>query len=108
MNGILNFSIDFNVVHRKVDWRNPKMKSLNSMPNLKFELKYPHACSNRMPLFAGGLWAPSTLKQDIMLTLMGPACLLTPTYYSPLFFTATSVSKQAWNKAIGAQNVTLS
>ena len=32
MNGILNFSIDFNVVHRKVDWRNPKMKSLNSMP----------------------------------------------------------------------------
>ena len=32
MNGILNFSIHFNVVHRKVDWRNPKMKSLNSMP----------------------------------------------------------------------------
>ena len=31
MNGILNFSIHFNVVHRKVDWRNPKMKSLNSM-----------------------------------------------------------------------------
>ena len=23
MNGILNFSIHFNVVHRKVDWRNP-------------------------------------------------------------------------------------
>ena len=34
MNGILNFSIDFNVVHRKVDWRNPKMKSLNSMPGI--------------------------------------------------------------------------
>ena len=32
MNGILNFSIHFNVVHRKVDWWNPKMKSLNSMP----------------------------------------------------------------------------
>ena len=32
MNGILNFSIHFNVVHRKVDWRNPRMKSLNSMP----------------------------------------------------------------------------
>ena len=32
MNGILNFSIHFNVVHRKVNWRNPKMKSLNSMP----------------------------------------------------------------------------
>ena len=34
MNGILNFSIHFNVVdlHRKVDWQNPKMKSLNSMP----------------------------------------------------------------------------
>ena len=32
MNGILNFSVHFNVVHRKVDWRNPKMKSLNSMP----------------------------------------------------------------------------
>ena len=31
MNGILNFSIHFNVVHRKVDWRNPKMKSLNSV-----------------------------------------------------------------------------
>ena len=31
MNGILNFSIHFNMVHRKVDWRNPKMKSLNSM-----------------------------------------------------------------------------
>ena len=30
--GILNLSIHFNVVHRKVDWRNPKMKSLNSMP----------------------------------------------------------------------------
>ena len=28
MNGILNFSIHFNVVHRKVDWRNPKMKCL--------------------------------------------------------------------------------
>ena len=27
MNGILNFD----VVHRKVAWRNPKMKSLNSM-----------------------------------------------------------------------------
>ena len=34
MNGILNFSIHFNVVHRKVDWRNPKMKSLNSMPGV--------------------------------------------------------------------------
>ena len=33
MNGILNFSIHFNVVHRKVDWWNPKMKSLNSMPD---------------------------------------------------------------------------
>ena len=33
MNGILNFSIHFNVVHRKVDWLNPKMKSLNSMPD---------------------------------------------------------------------------
>ena len=32
INGILNFPIHFNVVHRKVDWRNPKMKSLNSMP----------------------------------------------------------------------------
>ena len=36
MNGILNFSIHFNVVHRKVDWRNPKMKSLNSMPAMIF------------------------------------------------------------------------
>ena len=34
MNGILNCSIHFNVVHRKVDWRNPKMKSLNSMPDI--------------------------------------------------------------------------
>ena len=34
MNGILNFPIHFNVVHRKVDWRNPKMKSLNSMPDI--------------------------------------------------------------------------
>ena len=34
MNGVLNLSIHFNVVHRKVDWRNPKMKSLNSMPDL--------------------------------------------------------------------------
>ena len=34
MNGILNLSIHLNVVHRKVDWRNPKMKSLNSMPAL--------------------------------------------------------------------------
>ena len=33
MNRILNFPIHFNVVHRKVDWRNPKMKSLNSMPD---------------------------------------------------------------------------
>ena len=34
MNGNLNFSIHFNVVvvHRKVDWWNPKVKSLNSMP----------------------------------------------------------------------------
>ena len=32
MNGILNLLIHFNVVHTKVDWRNPKMKSLNSMP----------------------------------------------------------------------------
>ena len=36
MNGILNFSIHFNVVHRKVDWRNPKMKSLNSMPGNRY------------------------------------------------------------------------
>ena len=34
MNGILNLSIHFNVVHRKVDWRNPEMKSLNSMPGM--------------------------------------------------------------------------
>ena len=34
MNGILKFSIHFNVVHRKVDWWNPKMKSLNSMPDM--------------------------------------------------------------------------
>ena len=27
MNGILNFSIHFNVVHRKVDWQNPKNPS---------------------------------------------------------------------------------
>ena len=38
MNGILNFSIHFNVVHRKVDWWNPKMKSLNSMPDLYIKL----------------------------------------------------------------------
>ena len=38
MNGILNFSIHFNVVHRKVDWRNPKMKSLNSMPGNEYNL----------------------------------------------------------------------
>ena len=38
MNGILNFSTHFNVVHRKVDWRNPKMKSLNSMPGLYHHL----------------------------------------------------------------------
>ena len=38
MNGILDFSIHFNVVglHRKVDWRNPKMKSLNSMPGYQY------------------------------------------------------------------------
>ena len=36
MNGILNFSIHINVVHRKVDWRNPKMKSLNSMPGMAY------------------------------------------------------------------------
>ena len=36
MNGILIFSIHFNVVHRKVDWRNPKMKSLNSMPDIAY------------------------------------------------------------------------
>ena len=34
INGILNFSIHFNGVHRKVDWRNPKKKSLNSMPGM--------------------------------------------------------------------------
>ena len=40
MNRILNSSIHFNVVHRKVDWRNPKMKSLNSMPgNWKWKLE---------------------------------------------------------------------
>ena len=39
MNGILNFSIHFNVVHRKVDWRNPKMKSLNSMPAINTSLR---------------------------------------------------------------------
>ena len=40
MTGILNFSIHFNVVHRKVDWRNPKMKSLNSMPVIGTDLFY--------------------------------------------------------------------
>ena len=39
MNGILNFSIHFNVVHRKVDWRNPKMKSLNSMPDVYLQVQ---------------------------------------------------------------------
>ena len=29
MNGIQNFSIHFN--HRKVDWRNPKMKSIQCL-----------------------------------------------------------------------------
>ena len=41
MNGILNFSIHFNVVHRKVDWRNPKMKSLNSMPAYAYQSESP-------------------------------------------------------------------
>ena len=54
MNGILNFSIHFNVVHRKVDWRNPKMKSLNSMPAYIFHsiLAMQHFRSNlpRVPL----------------------------------------------------------
>ena len=31
MNGILNLSIHFNVVHKKLDWRNPKMKSLKEL-----------------------------------------------------------------------------
>ena len=39
MNGILNFSIHFNVVHRKVDWQNPKMKSLNSMPDVYLQVQ---------------------------------------------------------------------
>ena len=47
MNGILNFSIHFNVVHRKVDWRNPKMKSLNSMPALDYLILFS--------LFHGGM-----------------------------------------------------
>ena len=42
MNGIQNLSIHFNMVHRKVDWRNPKMKSSNSMhvmpPYLMFQV----------------------------------------------------------------------
>ena len=42
MNGILNFAIHFNVVHRKVDWRNPKMKSLNSMPEKDFYFQIFH------------------------------------------------------------------
>ena len=42
MNGILNFSIHFNVVHRKVDWQNPEMKSLDSMP----AMYYPMSRSN--------------------------------------------------------------
>ena len=46
MNGILNFSIHFNVVHRKVDWRNPKMKSLNSMP------AYTSACGSHRSMFS--------------------------------------------------------
>ena len=56
MNGILNFSIHFNVVHRKVDWRNPKMKSLNSMPAINrllmargSELVEPSRNSNGLP-----------------------------------------------------------
>ena len=40
MNGILNLLIHFNVVHRKVDWRNPKMKSLNSMPAKEGQLRF--------------------------------------------------------------------
>ena len=34
--GIPDFSIHFkfNVVHRKIEWRNPKMKSLNSMRDI--------------------------------------------------------------------------
>ena len=40
MDGILDFmknfiiAVYFIVVHRKVHWRNPKLKSLNSMPAL--------------------------------------------------------------------------
>ena len=45
MNGILNFSIHFNVVHRKVDWRNPKMKSLNSMPGIPIQkIMFTYTC----------------------------------------------------------------
>ena len=44
MNEILNFSIHFNVVHRKVDWRNPKMKSLNSMPDLCIDISVHISC----------------------------------------------------------------
>ena len=43
MNGILNFSIHFNVVHRKVDWRNPQIKSLNSMPGMYSDVFYSAA-----------------------------------------------------------------
>ena len=47
MNGILNFSIHFNVVHRKVDWQNPKMKSLNSMPDYMYIVISPHSSTIR-------------------------------------------------------------
>ena len=50
MNGILNFSIHFNVVHRKVDWRNPKMKSLNSMPGL---LVARQSSAQNVPVYTG-------------------------------------------------------
>ena len=52
LNGILNFSIHFNVVHRKVDWRNPKMKSLNSMPVIYrymiIDLFRPEMCGSKV------------------------------------------------------------
>ena len=34
MDGIQDFTENFNTIHRKVHWWNPRLKSLNSMPDI--------------------------------------------------------------------------
>ena len=68
INGILNFSIHFNVVHRKVDWRNPKMKSLNSMPAYTYAyravLRIFSLNSNQPTGYVPQLWPKDSMTDD--------------------------------------------